>query len=97
RISCLSENGLAGLEERILDEIGAKQIAAQSGVAINVRHRDCLRRALQHLERARAVIDQAELASINLRAAMDAVAEVIALESDDPILDSLFAQFCIGK
>ncbi len=97
RISCLAENGLAGLEEGILEAIGAAHIAPESGVAINVRHRDCLRRALDDCERARSVIAQPELASIDLRSALNAITGVVALESDDPILDALFAQFCIGK
>lgn len=97
RISCLREEGLAGLAESILREIGAQHVTAESGVAINARHRDCLRRALEHCDRARGVIAAPELAAIDLRAALNAVTEVIALESDDAILDSLFAQFCIGK
>ncbi|HEX8679218.1 MAG TPA: tRNA uridine-5-carboxymethylaminomethyl(34) synthesis GTPase MnmE [Chthoniobacterales bacterium] len=97
RISCVSEDGLAGLEERILEEIGSQHVTAESAVAINARHRDCLRRALADCERARAVIDQPELATVDLHSALKAVTEVVALESDDAVLDSLFAQFCIGK
>ena len=97
RISCVRENGLERLEERILNEIGARHVTAESGVAINMRHRDCLRRALENCDRACAILGQPELAAIDLRAALDAVTDVIALESDDAILDSLFAQFCIGK
>ena len=97
RISCLREDGLAGLEERLLLHIGAQHVTAESGVAINARHRDSLRRALENCGRARAILTEPELASVDLRAALAAVTEVIALESDDAILDSLFAQFCIGK
>ena len=100
RISCKTENGLAGLEDLILQRIGAQNIRAENAVAINARHRDCLRRAQEDCERARAALAEdfsLELAAVDLRQAMEAVTEVIALESDDPILDSLFAQFCIGK
>lgn len=97
RISCLAEEGLAGLEEAILAPLGGHHLAPESSVAINARHRDCLRRALEDCARARGVFEEAELATIDLHAALDAVTEVIALESDDAILDSLFAQFCIGK
>jgi len=38
-----------------------------------------------------------ELLAVDLHGALNAAREVIALESNDPILDSLFAQFCIGK
>ncbi|MFL6540106.1 MAG: tRNA uridine-5-carboxymethylaminomethyl(34) synthesis GTPase MnmE, partial [Chthoniobacterales bacterium] len=97
RISCITENGLSGLEDRILQSIGVDHVAAESSAAINTRHRDCLRRALEHCERARLVLTQPELATVDLHSALNAVTEVIALESDDPILDALFAQFCIGK
>ena len=97
RISCVGENGLAGLEERLLEKIGDSHVSAESGVAINIRHRDCLRRALGDCKRAGSVLGQPELAAIDLHAALEAVTDVIKLESDDAVLDSLFAQFCIGK
>ena len=98
RISCLNEKGLKELEEQILDQIGAGHVRSENAVAINVRHRDCLRRALDDCARAETVMAQGlEFFAIDLRAALRNVTDVIALESDDPILDALFAQFCIGK
>ena len=100
RISCLTENGLAGLEEAILNRVSAQNLRPENAVAINTRHRDSLRRGLQECDRARAAMEQSfspEFVTVDLRGALNAVTEVIALESDDPILDSLFAQFCIGK
>lgn len=100
RISCLAEDGLAGLEEKILAAIGAQHVTAESTVAINARHRDCLRRALEACRRADAALEEdvsLELVAVEARDALDAVTEVIALPGDDPILDSLFSQFCIGK
>ncbi|MDQ6940878.1 MAG: tRNA uridine-5-carboxymethylaminomethyl(34) synthesis GTPase MnmE, partial [Verrucomicrobiota bacterium] len=98
RISCLTENGLNQLEEEILDRIGAGHVRPENAAAINARHRDCLRRAREDCERATSVLPQGlEFFAIDLRAALRNVTDVIALESDDPILDALFAQFCIGK
>jgi tRNA modification GTPase len=100
RISCVSENGLAGLDEKILSGIGAKNMQAESSIAINARHRDCLRRAAVACEAAAATLSNdlsPELAAVDLRNALAAVAEVIGSDSDDAILDSVFAQFCIGK
>ncbi|MDQ2919773.1 MAG: tRNA uridine-5-carboxymethylaminomethyl(34) synthesis GTPase MnmE [Verrucomicrobiota bacterium] len=98
RISCLTEKGLDGLEEQILDRIGGGHLRPENAFAINARHRDCLRRALNDCERAGVVLAQGlEFFAIDLRAALRNVTDVIALESDDPILDALFAQFCIGK
>ncbi len=95
RISCQTEDGLAGLDEHILAQLGARHLGAESSVAINTRHRDCLRRARDLA--AAAPLTEPELAALDLRAALQASTEVIALESDDAVLDSLFAQFCIGK
>ena len=100
RISCLEEDGLTGLDQQILDRIGAGHLQAENSVAINARHRDCLRRARAACDRAEATFAEEhslEYVALDLRAALDAVTEVIAAESDDAILDSVFAQFCIGK
>jgi tRNA modification GTPase len=38
-----------------------------------------------------------EYMAVDLRAALRAVGEITGAENVDEILDSLFAQFCIGK
>ena len=99
-ISCVSEDGLAGLDEKILGMIGANNLQAESSIAINARHRDCLRRAAEACDAAAVTLRDnlsPELAAVDLRNALAAVVEVIGSESDDAILDSVFAQFCIGK
>jgi len=45
RISCMTEEGLGGLEEKIIERISRQNLHSQSAIAINTRHRDCLRRA----------------------------------------------------
>ncbi|MEP6809577.1 MAG: tRNA uridine-5-carboxymethylaminomethyl(34) synthesis GTPase MnmE [Chthoniobacterales bacterium] len=100
RISCLREDGLAGLDDLILARMSAGHLQAESSVAINARHRDCLRRARESCDRAEATFAEnhsLEYVALDLRIALGAVTEVIAAESDDAILDSVFAQFCIGK
>jgi tRNA modification GTPase len=100
RISCLTENGLQGLEEEILAKITKGNLRAQSSVAINTRHRDCLRRALEACDRARDALSAApalEFIAVDLHAALHAVGEVIGEVGIEDILDSVFSQFCIGK
>ncbi|MGH8163908.1 MAG: tRNA uridine-5-carboxymethylaminomethyl(34) synthesis GTPase MnmE, partial [Rhodanobacteraceae bacterium] len=100
RISCTAEEGLAGLEEEIFSKVSAQRWDVESAVAINARHRDCLRRALEALDIARsALTDQLapEFIAVDLRGALQAVGEVIGHADMEDILDALFATFCIGN
>ncbi|MDQ2659927.1 MAG: tRNA uridine-5-carboxymethylaminomethyl(34) synthesis GTPase MnmE [Verrucomicrobiota bacterium] len=100
RISCVAEEGLGGLEDAILARIGGDHVSPESAMAINLRHHDCLRRALKSCEQASATLSKRlspEYVVVDVRGALAAITEVIAAESDDPVLDSLFANFCIGK
>jgi len=100
RICCLTENGLHGLEEAILARISQNHLRPESALAINARHRDCLRRALDSCELAHTAMKAGlapEYISVDLRAALRAAGEITGAENVDEILDSLFAQFCIGK
>ncbi|MBA3543788.1 MAG: tRNA uridine-5-carboxymethylaminomethyl(34) synthesis GTPase MnmE [Chthoniobacterales bacterium] len=100
RISCTTENGLAGLEEAILFKVSEQRWDVPSAVAINARHRDCLRRALAACDRAREAFLEnlaPELIAVDLRGALQAVGEVIGHADMEQILDALFATFCIGK
>lgn len=100
RISCLEENGLRGLEEKIVKTIGEEHFRAENSVAINARHRDCLRRSLEAAERASATMNNglpAEYIALDLRTAHRAVAEVIGGDDTEEIRDAIFSQFCIGK
>jgi tRNA modification GTPase len=100
RICCVEENGLRGLEEAILARISQNHLRPESALAINVRHRDCLRRALDSCELAHATMKAGiapEYMAVDLRAALRAVGEITGVGNAEEILDSLFAQFCIGK
>lgn len=100
RISCTTENGLEGLEEQVLARVSAQRWDVPSAVAINARHRDCLRRALEACDAARAALLEnlaPEFIAVDLRAALHAVGEVIGHADMEDILDALFATFCIGK
>ncbi|MBA2271316.1 MAG: tRNA uridine-5-carboxymethylaminomethyl(34) synthesis GTPase MnmE [Chthoniobacterales bacterium] len=100
RISCVTDDGLNGLEEAILGRIGIQHLRPESSVAINARHRDCLLRAEEACARTAATLSEnysPEYAAVDLRTALEAVTDVVGAVSDDAILDSVFAQFCIGK
>ena len=100
RICCLSDNGLSGLENAIVAKISAKHLRPESGVAINARHRDCLRRALSSCDLAAGTLEAAlapEYVAVDLRAALRALDEITGAADAEEVRDALFAQFCIGK
>jgi tRNA modification GTPase len=66
----------------------------------NARHADCLMRALHHLEAAKGSIASGlteEFLSLEMRAATDALGEIIGEVTSEEILRSIFDRFCIGK
>jgi tRNA modification GTPase len=100
RISCVTGDGLSDLEAEVLSRIGKQNLRPENALAINMRHRDCLRRALEACDRARKTFDEKfspECLSIDLNDALAAVGEVIGTVGVEQILDSVFSQFCIGK
>ena len=100
RISCATGEGLPQLQKEILARIRQQNLRPESAIAINTRHRDCLRRALELFERAQTALSEglsAEYVAIDLDEALRAVGEVIGVVDAEQILDSVFSQFCIGK
>jgi tRNA modification GTPase len=100
RISCQAENGLEGLAEAILARVSHQHWQTENPIAINARHQDCLRRALEHADQAHATLNNnvaPEYIALDLRSALRAIGEITGAESVEQILDSVFAQFCIGK
>jgi tRNA modification GTPase len=100
RICCVEDKGLRGLEDAIFEKISRHHLRPESALAINTRHRDCLRRARESCELASATMNNGlapEYVAVDLRAALRAVGEITGEENVEEILDSLFAQFCIGK
>ena len=100
RISCVTEDGLPQLKEEILARIRQQNLRPESAIAINTRHRDCLRRALESCDRARTALGEGlsgEYVAVDLDQALRAVGEVIGVVDVEQILDSVFSQFCIGK
>jgi tRNA modification GTPase len=100
RISCVTGEGLPELQKEILAGIRQQNLRPESAVAINTRHRDCLRRAAESCDRAASAVRQAlppEYVAVDLNDALRAVGEVIGAVDVERILDSVFSQFCIGK
>jgi tRNA modification GTPase len=100
RISCVTGEGLPELQKEIMTRIRQQNLRPENTIAINTRHRDCLRRALESCDLARPALGQGlspEYIAVDLDNALRAVGEVIGIVDVEQILDSVFSQFCIGK
>jgi tRNA modification GTPase len=89
------------VKSAIRDQLVSEGFEAADGVAVtNVRHRDALRRAGESLGQALESVQwgaAAELVSIDVRAAADALGEITGAITTDEILGRIFSEFCIGK
>jgi tRNA modification GTPase len=100
RVSCVTGEGIDELEREILNRITKGNLQPDSPIAINARHRDCLRRALESCERARDSLEKKlspEYVAVDLQDALRAVGEIVGTIDMEQVLDSVFGQFCIGK
>jgi tRNA modification GTPase len=100
RISCVTGHGMLDLQREILARIRQQNLRPENPIAINTRHRDCLRRALESCDRAQTSLGEglsAEYVAVDLDEALRSIGEVIGIVDVELILDSVFSQFCIGK
>jgi tRNA modification GTPase len=101
RVSCLTGTGIEELKDRFRQLLWSGQLAAGAEpVMINARHEEALRRAAAALETARAAWRARvplDLVAVDLRAAVNAVGEIVGQTATEDLLDSIFRQFCIGK
>jgi tRNA modification GTPase len=71
-----------------------------SSVAINARHQACLKSAARDCDAARRALESgvsAEFVAIDLRAALDAIGDVVGRADTEELLGRIFSTFCIGK
>ncbi|WP_193215142.1 tRNA uridine-5-carboxymethylaminomethyl(34) synthesis GTPase MnmE [Luteolibacter marinus] len=101
RLSCTSGEGLEDLRLAIREALDLGEADwGEHSVAINTRHRDCLRRSDAALEAADQLLSQGaapELAALELRTALDALGEIAGKVDTEEVLGAIFSQFCIGK
>ena len=101
RISALKEIGLDELKNEMVKLITRGRVPlSESPIAINARHKDALKRALESLRFAIESVDQGmppEIVAVDLRGALDCLGEIVGAVTTEEVLDRIFSQFCIGK
>jgi tRNA modification GTPase len=83
-----------------LKQVHADQLTGESAVTINLRHRDCLRRARESCVCAREALAQnvePEYVALDLDEALRPLGEILGNVDSEQMLDAVFSQFCIGK
>jgi tRNA modification GTPase len=101
-LSCRSGDGLSLLRDSIVTLLGGSVQGdlAQEVVFSDRRHRDALLRTRESLMRLQSALSEGlspEFPALELREALDALAEILGKTTPDDILDRIFSRFCIGK
>lgn len=100
-VSSLTGEGIPTLIETMTRRVGLGHLAAGPSLAsINARHRVLLEDAEKALAGALEITLHSgppELASIELRAALDSIGRIVGSADIEEILGEIFGKFCIGK
>lgn len=100
-VSCLDESSIDAFRDHLYERITAgTTLGAGELVSINTRHQHCLNRAKEDLVKAIGMLAAGlspEFVAMDLRAALDAVGDVVGRTDIEEILGEIFSQFCIGK
>ena len=99
--SAATHGGVAELENAMVARVlGGRSASSDVPLVTNVRHRDALLQAADHLtgavNAARAGTPAAFVA-VDIHAALDALGTITGETVGEDLLDVIFREFCIGK
>jgi tRNA modification GTPase len=103
RVSALTGDGMAPLEQALLQAVGAGldgADAAASVVVTNVRHSHALQQASASLMQAEQTTLQrmpGDFIAIDVRGALDALGQITGETVNEEIIHRIFHDFCVGK
>jgi tRNA modification GTPase len=101
KVSALTGDGIENLKEMIISRaLTLKKDQTQGVILSSLRHKDALTRAKRSLSLAKDSLNKnlsPEFVVLDLKAALDAIGEVIGKTVTDDILSKIFSEFCIGK
>jgi len=100
-ISTVTGEGIEALNDAIFKEALQGKNEASGGLVITrARHRDTLQKALDSVSSCMVGIRGSlspEFYTVDLRAALNAIRDIVGETTPDDILDRIFSEFCIGK
>ncbi len=99
--SALTGEGLERLKDILVEKVfdGLVNISGNSSI-FNIRQKDALQRSLKSIQQAIESVrndEGYEFIALEMRAALDALGEVVGEATTEDILDKIFSDFCIGK
>ena len=101
RISARSGHNLTLLRAAMVTKVaGGVVTISDETVGGNLRHRDALYRAREHVRKARETAAAglaADFVTIDLKAAVDALGEITGANITEEVITRIFSQFCLGK
>ena len=100
-ISALSGVGVADLKKGIVDNLpGGNNFEEVSRGVINTRHKECLFRAQESLQKIMVGLDAGvpqDLIAIDVRGAIIALGEISGEQVSEEVIEQIFQNFCVGK
>lgn len=99
RVSALTGFGLETLETLLYEQVASHHLLEQP-ISINARHKHCLLRAREALERVRQTLAAdlpTDFIAIDLKEAIVAFGEVIGESVAEEVINEIFHRFCVGK
>ena len=98
KISVLTGEGLKTFQSALGAAVQARYSPGREAGLTRARHKDCVRRAKDALDRAAPALGIApELAGDDLRAALHALRELAGETDIEAVFDRIFSRFCVGK
>ena len=100
-ISAKTGHGIDKLKEKIkLTSLGTDFKIQKNEVYINTRHKECIKQAIYHLNLTLEAIEEQiaqDIISIDIKAALLSLDELVGEVVSEVIVDRIFSQFCVGK
>ena len=101
-ISALRNEGIDHLRSAIFRTLIHRQVKASPDYLIlaNIRHKQALTRARDNLSNAMIALEEErslEFIAFEIRAALEAIGEMVGETATEEVLNRVFEQFCIGK
>lgn len=99
-ISAQSGDGLQALEQAVAELLHTAELNPADGILFTERQRDTARRAKEQLDEAITALESGftlDAVTVSVEGAVSSLLELTGERATNAIVDTVFAQFCVGK